>query len=133
MALQAITVPDDRYAEYLRSVDFIRQDVFPGSCLVSITAMQQSAERTRALRASGFEDLTPHYARTLREWRARFESASGTIAGMGFDETFQRLWHWYFCYCEAGFLERTVGLLQLVLAGPRAGAGLTDPSRAGLP
>jgi cyclopropane-fatty-acyl-phospholipid synthase len=48
---------------------------------------------------------------------------------MGFDETFQRLWHWYFCYCEAGFLERTVGLLQMVLAGPHAGSGILDPRR----
>jgi cyclopropane-fatty-acyl-phospholipid synthase len=52
---------------------------------------------------------------------------------MGFDETFRRLWRWYFCYCEAGFLERTVGLLQLVLAGPRAGSGVTDPSRTATP
>jgi hypothetical protein len=51
---------------------------------------------------------------------------------MGRDEAFQRLWHWYFTYCEAGFLERTIGLVHLGLAGPRAGVGPGDAGRPAL-
>ena len=128
--VQAITIPDRDETEYRRNVDFIQKHIFPGSALPSLRAMSAAISAT-PLRIDDLEDLAPHYARTLREWRMRFEAERAAIEGMGFDETFQRLWRWYFCYCEAGFLERTIGLLQLVLAGPRAGAGVTSPSRGG--
>lgn len=126
--VQAITIPDRDETEYRRQVDFIQKHIFPGSALPSLRAMTTALSAT-SLRIDSIEDLAPHYARTLREWSARFSGARAEIAGLGFDDTFQRLWQWYFGYCEAGFLERTVGLLQLVLAGPRSGAGVTDPSR----
>jgi cyclopropane-fatty-acyl-phospholipid synthase len=61
------------------------------------------------------ENIGPHYARTLREWRERFLQHSDALAGMGFDQAFQRKWVYYLSYCEAGFATRTLGDLQLVL------------------
>jgi cyclopropane-fatty-acyl-phospholipid synthase len=48
------------------------------------------------------------YARTLVEWRRRFHAAWPEIAAQGFDEKFRRLWDYYLCYCEAGFLEEAI-------------------------
>ena len=52
------------------------------------------------------EDITPHYARTLREWRERFHGAWPELRQLGYDERFRRMWDLYLAYCEAGFLER---------------------------
>ena len=126
--VQAITIPDRDERGYRASVDFIQKHIFPGSALPSMRAMQAAVART-PLRLEHAEDLAPHYARTLRAWRERFEAQAGAIERLGFDETFHRLWRWYFCYCEAGFLERTIGLQQLVFAGERSGTGVLAPAR----
>jgi cyclopropane-fatty-acyl-phospholipid synthase len=34
---------------------------------------------------------------------------------MGFSDRFIRMWEFYFCYCEAGFRERHIGDVQLLL------------------
>ena len=65
------------------------------------------------------EDLTPHYAETLRRWRANVEASTDRLEALGYDERFRRLWRLYLCYCEAGFAERRIGLVQTVLAKPR--------------
>ncbi|WP_204317521.1 class I SAM-dependent methyltransferase, partial [Serratia marcescens] len=39
MAIQAITIQDQRYRYYSKSVDFIQRYIFPGGFLPSITAM----------------------------------------------------------------------------------------------
>ena len=37
-----------------------------------------------------------------------------------YDDYFYRLWEFYLCYCEGGFLERSIGTAQLLLAKPGA-------------
>ena len=119
--IQAIVIRDQSYEVYRKSVDFIRRYIFPGGCLPSVARMVKTVAETSPLRVDGLDDFTPHYAATLLEWRQRFHAAD--LAAFGRDESFRRLWHWYFCYCEAGFLERATGLVQLALAGSRAGVG----------
>ena len=121
--VQAIVIRDQDEAAYRSTVDFIQRYIFPGGCLPSVRGMVEAVARRSQLRVAGLEDWTPHYALTLSHWRARFHAQSGALDRMGFDATFRRLWHWYFCYCEAAFLERTCGLVHLHLAGPRAGTG----------
>ena len=65
------------------------------------------------------EDITPHYAETLRRWRANVEAHTAKLGEMGYDERFQRLWRLYLSFCEAGFTERRIGSVQIVLAKPR--------------
>ena len=72
------------------------------------------------------EDLAPHYARTLRNWRERFFDRIAEVRQQGFPETFIRLWEYYLCYCEAAFEERVVGTVQMQFAKPRC---LTDALR----
>lgn len=118
MALQAITIGDQIFDRHKRSVDFIKRYIFPGSCIPSITAISNSIARVTDLRLLHLEDITPHYARTLREWRSRFFSNIETVRALGFSETFIRMWEYYLCYCEGGFAERYLGDVQMLFAKP---------------
>ena len=119
MLIQAITIPDQRFEQYSRSVDFIQKYIFPGGALPSIGAMQQSTSGTD-LRLVDLADFASHYARTLREWRDRFFARRDEILSLSFDERFLRMWEYYFCYCEAAFAERATGVAHLVFAKPEA-------------
>ncbi|MHC4948251.1 MAG: class I SAM-dependent methyltransferase [Planctomycetota bacterium] len=118
MALQAILMPDHRYASYRKAADFIQRYVFPGSSLPSPGAITAAVGRATDLRLVHLDDLTPHYAETLRRWRARFIANLDRVRALGYPPRFERLWDYYLSYCEAGFAERTIGVAQLVLAGP---------------
>ena len=113
--IQAITMPERRYRQYLRQSDFIRRHVFPGSCVSSLGAILAAAAGTAGLGPVHLEDIGPHYAETLRRWRAAFEPRLDAVRGLGFDERFIRLWRFYLAYCEAGFEERYLGDVQLLL------------------
>lgn len=117
MALQAITVADQRFEAARRAVDFIKHHVFPGSCIPSISALLAAATRTSDLRLVDLEDFTPHYARTLAAWRANLERNLDAVVRIT-DGRFRRLWDLYLAYCEGGFRERHTGLVQMVLARP---------------
>ena len=117
--IQAITINDQRYEEYRRSVDFIQRHIFPGALLPSLGRVLECLREPTDLRLSGLEEITPHYARTLRLWRQRFLAAGDRLLELGLPPRFQRLWEYYFSYCEAGFLERTIGDYQLLFAKPR--------------
>lgn len=121
--IQAIVIRDQDEAAYRGGVDFIQRYIFPGGALPSVRGMTSAVAEATSLRTESIRDLTPHYARTLRAWHARFEQHLDTIRRLGFDEQFVRLWRWYFAYCEAGFLERTCGLVHLTLAGATHGRG----------
>jgi cyclopropane-fatty-acyl-phospholipid synthase len=117
--LQAIVMPDRRYARYLKSVDFIQKYVFPGGCLPSMSAMLESMSRVTDLRFVHAEDFGIHYAQTLREWRRRFQSELDEVRGLGFPDRFIRMWNYYLSYCEAAFDERFTGVVQIQLDKPR--------------
>jgi len=118
MALQAITIGDQIFDRHKRSVDFIKRYIFPGSCIPSITAISNAVARATDLRLNHLEDITPHYARTLREWRRRFFANIDQVRDMGYPDTFIRMWEYYLCYCEGGFIERYIGDVQMLFAKP---------------
>jgi len=117
--LQAIVMPDRRYAQYLKSVDFIQRYVFPGGCLPSVSAMLESMSRVTDLRFVHAEDFGTHYAQTLREWRQRFHEQLDDVRGLGFSDRFIRMWNYYLSYCEAAFDERFTGVVQIQFDKPR--------------
>ncbi len=120
MAMQAITIADQHYARALREVDFIKRYIFPGSFIPSTTALLDTATASSDLRLTHFEDLGPHYARTLRTWRETLYRNLPAIRATGRDDAFLRMWEYYLCYCEGGFAERFLGLGQFVFARPDA-------------
>lgn len=118
MLLQAILMAEHRYETYRRSADFIQRYVFPGSCLSSMAAISRAVAGATDLRMIHLEDLAPHYPETLRRWRANFHAHQAAIRALGYSREFARLWEFYLCYCEAGFEERLIGDIQLLLAKP---------------
>ncbi|WP_109125460.1 cyclopropane-fatty-acyl-phospholipid synthase family protein [Dyella sp. C11] len=118
--LQAITIEDHRYAQALRSVDFIKRHIFPGSFIPSLQAMLEAKTRACDLALVDQEDFGLSYARTLQAWRERFMSRLDEVRAQGFDERFVRLWQFYLAYCEGGFLERAIGVSHLLFAKPGA-------------
>jgi len=115
MFLQAITNPERDYEASLRNVDFAKRYVFPGGQLVSLGAICDAAAHSGELQPTRVEDVTPHYAETLRHWRARMAGNRAQMRTLGLDERFLRLWDFYLAYCEGGFRERAIRTLQLKL------------------
>ncbi len=116
--IQAITIEDFRYARSLKNVDFIKRYVFPGSFIPSVSAITAAMAKSTRLGLIELADFGVSYARTLKDWRERFERAWDDIAAMGFDETFRRRWRYYLAYCEGGFRERAISDVHLLLAAP---------------
>jgi cyclopropane-fatty-acyl-phospholipid synthase len=118
MLLQAIVHPHHVFRVEKAAKGFIRTFVFPGGTLPSLYAIERSLARRTDLRSVALDDITPHYARTLACWRARFHAAWPELRTLGYDKRFRRMWDLYLAYCEAGFRERRIGDVQLLLAKP---------------
>lgn len=118
MVLQAITFNDQNYQDYIDSVDFIQTHIFPGGCLLSNQELNNQFTQQTDMVIKQLHDYGFDYAHTLRDWRIAFMSQREDIKALGYDEAFIRLWEFYFCYCEGGFLERTIGVVQLTAVKP---------------
>ena len=128
MLLQTIVIDDRAYAVEKASRSFIRTHIFPNGCLPSLEVIARCVARHTDMRTVALKDLSSHYAETLRRWRANFEAAGTRLEDLGYDERFRRLWRMYLAYCEAGFVERRIGVVQTHLAKPqwREHAGLAN-------
>ncbi len=118
VVIQTITIPDQRYRTYRRQRDWIQKHIFPGGHLPSLELISRTLTRRTAFGIDHLENIGPHYAATLRQWRQRFLAAEDRARAMGFDAVFRRKWCYYFAICEAGFANRILGDLQLVLTRP---------------
>ena len=117
MLLQAITIADQRYDMARKSVDFIQRYIFPGGGLPSVAKVSELMGQCTHFNLLHFEDIGAHYARTLHAWRERFLARLEQVRQQGFDERFIRMWEYYLCYCEGGFIERSIGTGQFLFAG----------------
>ncbi|KAF8968978.1 CFS1-like protein [Flammula alnicola] len=129
--VQVINIPEARFERYIREIDFIRKWVlFPGGFLPTLTFLMSTltdGSKGRLI-VESIENIGPHYARTLREWRRRFiqkfeavivpalqkeyalrSHQSSKVLGREEIEVFRRKWLYYYCYCEVGFTTRTLG------------------------
>ena len=120
MLIQAITIADQRYEEAKRSVDFIQRYIFPGGCLPSNEVIARCVSKNSDMMIVGMEDIGLDYGKTLAEWRKRFHANIAAVEQMGFDDVFCRMWEFYLCYCEGGFMERAISTAQFVFAKPDA-------------
>lgn len=119
MLIQSITIADQRYRQALASVDFIQKYIFPGGSLPSNEVIAANVSRHTDMQIISLEDITEHYATTLRHWRANFLRNTAKVKALGFDEGFLRKWDYYLCYCEGGFRQRVISTAQYLLAKPR--------------
>lgn len=109
--IQAITVEDHRYDYSRKEVDYIKRYIFPGGFLPSITEMNKKAGN-QCLVMENLLDMGHSYAKTLQDWRERFFEKIDAVREQGFDERFIRMWEYYLCYCEGGFSERAISVVQ---------------------
>ena len=116
MAIQGITYNDQNFDRYKGSVDFIKKYIFPGSCLISISQIIDEIKNKTDLSMIDMEDITRHYAETLNRWRKNFMNVLPEVKEMGYSKAFINMWEFYLLYCEAGFLERNIGDVQMVFA-----------------
>lgn len=114
MALQAITIADQREKAYARSVDFIQKHIFPGGFLPSVSQMTQLFKKHTNMVARDVFDFGLSYAQTLGVWEQNFNEKAEELAKFGYDERFFRLWNYYLSYCKGGFLEKRVSVVQIV-------------------
>ncbi|NVK21758.1 MAG: class I SAM-dependent methyltransferase [Kangiellaceae bacterium] len=116
--IQAITIEDHRYDQALKSVDFIKRYIFPGSFIPSVSAITSSLKRTGDFRLINLEDFGESYAQTLNDWRAYFLENLDKVREQGFSESFIKMWEFYLCYCEGGFIEKAISDVHLLMAKP---------------
>ena len=112
--IQVIGIPDERYSEYRKSVDWIRRYIFPGGHLPSVGAISGALENT-PLFIDQLSNISQSYAKTLADWKGAFNKQKEEILKLGFDEGFQRRWNYYFDYCRAGFLTEMIQDYQFIL------------------
>ncbi|GAA0206385.1 cyclopropane-fatty-acyl-phospholipid synthase family protein [Kangiella japonica] len=117
--IQAITIEDRRYKQALKSVDFIKRYIFPGSFIPCVSAVVSSAAKVSDLRLINLEDFGESYAKTLSHWKARFTQNLERIKNQGYSEEFTRMWLYYFSYCEGGFIEKSISDTHLLFAKPQ--------------
>jgi len=120
MLLQAITIADQRYESARNAVDFIQRHIFPGSCIPSVTVITDAVTRVTDMRLVDLLDIGVHYATTLRCWRENLFANLEQVRALGYPEEFIRMWEFYFCYCEGGFIERVIGDAQMLFIKPLA-------------
>lgn len=123
MLIQAITIADQRFDQAKSAVDFIQKYIFPGGCLPSNEIIAKHVSRATDMQVVGLEDITSHYARTLKDWRQRFFANLDEVKQQGFNSRFIKMWEFYLCYCEGGFTERAISTAQIVFAKPKAKLG----------
>jgi cyclopropane-fatty-acyl-phospholipid synthase len=112
-AVQTISMPDERFDAYRKSVDWMQTYIFPGTLIPSLSAIR-AASAPSGLELVRTDDIGPHYATTLRAWRERFIAALPEVRALGFDTPFIRTWLLYLSFSEAAFAERTLGDHQLL-------------------
>ncbi|KAE8772678.1 Cyclopropane fatty acid synthase [Hordeum vulgare] len=116
--LEFISIPEERYEEYRRSSDFIKEYIFPGGCLPSLARITSAMSAASRLCIEQVENIGYHYYPTLIRWRDNFMAKKDAILALGFDDKFIRVWEYYFIYCAAGFKSRTLGTYQIVFSQP---------------
>jgi cyclopropane-fatty-acyl-phospholipid synthase len=115
LLIQSITIADQRFDYYKKNVDFIQRYIFPGGFLPSVSVLSDHMSTYSNLVMESLDDIGLDYAKTLADWRTNFLASWTELTQFGYDDTFKRLWLYYFAYCEGAFLERSTSTVHLVM------------------
>ena len=113
VAIQAITMPHDRMLATRDGHTWINKYIFPGGFLPSVEVIDQITRAETGLRLTGQLEMGSHYAETLRRWDRRFLAQRDAVLGLGFEDIFMRVWHFYLAYSQAGFASGYIDVSQL--------------------
>ncbi len=113
--LQVITIEDGMWQTYRRNVDFIQKYIFPGGMIPSPTALKKVISDA-GLKVSDSIEFGQSYSKTLRLWHEDFKKSWNTIAELGFDDRFKRMWEFYLTSCAAGFQGESINVTQITVS-----------------
>ena len=113
-AIQAIVIKDDLYDRYKTKEDFIQKYIFPGGFLPSIKSLNNLSNKS-GLKIDEYHSYGLHYSSTLQRWRESFLNSWDKISKQGFNQSFKKMWDFYFSYCDAGFKSKNIDLVQFLL------------------
>ena len=112
--VQSITIDHAAYHSYENQPDFIQRYIFPGGMLPSLPMLERPL-KDAGLHLVSERGYASHYARTLDEWRRRFNAAWPQFSEPKFDHRFKRMWELYLAYCEGGFRSGLIDVKQMLL------------------
>lgn len=115
--LQIITIGDEWFESYRRKADFIQRYIFPGGMLPSMKKLNELIDNTD-LSLTNTHYFGKDYAETLKQWHEHFLDARPTLEKLGYDKRFENMWRYYLSYCEAGFIEQRIDVVQITLSKP---------------
>ncbi len=113
-AIQAIIIKDELYERYKTKEDFIQKYIFPGGFLPSIKSLNKLSLNS-GLKIEKYNFYGSHYSNTLQKWRESFLNSWEIISKQGFNQSFKKMWDFYFSYCDAGFKSKNIDLVQFSL------------------
>ena len=113
-AIQAIIIKDDLYERYKMREDFIQKYIFPGGFLPSLKSLNKLSDQS-GLKIEKYHLYGSHYSNTLQRWRESFLNSWDHISQQGFNQSFKKMWDFYFSYCDAGFKSKNIDLVQFSL------------------
>ncbi|KAF8655180.1 hypothetical protein HU200_061321 [Digitaria exilis] len=116
--LQFITIPEEMYDKMRLRPEFLKEYIFPGGCLPSLSRVVSAMTKASSLCVQHLENIGDHYYPTLMHWRDNFLANRKKVSALGFDQTFIRTWEYYLTYCAATFKSRTIMDYQMVFARP---------------
>lgn len=94
---------------------WIRQRIFPGGYPPTLGEVTTHLLEPAELSVLDIENLRLHYARTIADWRDRFERAESVVMER-FGSEFCRAWRLYLAGSEAAFTTGWMQLFQVVCA-----------------
>jgi cyclopropane-fatty-acyl-phospholipid synthase len=112
-----ITVQDERFATYRKSVDFIQKYIFPGGMLPSAAVLTSEAGRV-GLAVTDRLEFGKSYSQTLRRWHEDFNARWDEVSRMGFDARFRRMWNFYLTSCAGTFEGGNCDVIQMTFTRP---------------
>ena len=102
---------------------WIAKYIFPGGYVPSLSELTRAVEKSGLL-ITDIEILRLHYAKTLVEWRRRFNAQRAEIAKV-YDERFCRMWEFYLAGSEMAFRHDNEVVFQVQLAKRQEALPLT--------
>jgi cyclopropane-fatty-acyl-phospholipid synthase len=91
---------------------WINKYIFPGGYIPAASEVLPAVEDSGLL-LTDLEIWREHYARTLTEWRRRFDAIGALPAHL--DERFRRMWRFYLQASESSFIEGGLAVFHLQL------------------
>jgi cyclopropane-fatty-acyl-phospholipid synthase len=117
-SLQIITIANELFPKYRKTVDFIQKHIFPGGMLPSSEALRHEIDRAGLMFVKS-KEFGESYSITLRRWYETFNESWPEIVQIGFDQRFKNMWDFYLTSCAAGFHYGTTDVTQVTIQRPK--------------